>query len=75
MIFNHAVKPLKHVNKKTHRIELINDWTIMITNYLMLLFTEIIADPVMRYTIGWVLVSVQGLTVAISLSLFLVEII
>jgi hypothetical protein len=39
-------------NEKTHRIELMNDWTIMITNYLMLLFTDLVDNPVTRYNIG-----------------------
>jgi low affinity Fe/Cu permease len=75
MVFNHAVKPLKHYSEKTHRVELMNDWTIMITNYLMLLFTDIISNPVTRYNIGWVLIGIQGATVVVSLTLVVIDVI
>ena len=42
MIFSVSVKPLKYESEKTHRIDFMNDWTIMGTIYIMLLFTDII---------------------------------
>jgi hypothetical protein len=57
MIFNVSVKPLQYENEKTHRIEFMNDWTIMLTNYMMLLFTDLIHNPEHKYNIGWVLIA------------------
>jgi hypothetical protein len=50
-----------------------NDWTIMITLYTMVLFTEITHDPKERYNIGWLLIGVQGCAIVVSLVLVLVD--
>jgi len=73
MAFNHVVKPLRYESVRTHNTEIMNDWTILVTMYMMLLFTEIISKPEIRYNIGWLLVGSQGLNIAISLGLVLTD--
>ena len=50
-----------------------NDWTIMLTNYMMLLFTDLIHNPEHKYNIGWVLIATQGINILISLTLVVIE--
>jgi phosphatidylserine synthase len=74
MIFNHVVKPLRYKNVRAHNIELINDWAVLITYYFMLLFTDLISDPKIKYSIAWLLISIQGSAFIASISLALVDI-
>ena len=59
MLYNTSVQPLKTAeNSGSHKLEMMNNWTIMITIYHLILFTDIINDPKIRYTLGWGIVGV-----------------
>lgn len=73
MVFNKLVKALYGQSKRSHYVEVMNDWTILITTYLMLLFTEMIHEPQVRYNVGWALAGVQGIAILVSLSLALYD--
>lgn len=74
MIFNHVVKPLKYKNETAHRLELMNDWAILVTYYFMLLFTDLIHDPKHKYSIGWVLISIQATAFIVSILVAIADI-
>jgi hypothetical protein len=74
MLYNTSVQPLKTAESSgSHKLEIMNNWTIMITIYHLILFTDIINDSKIRYKLGWGIVGVQGLNLTISLTSVFIE--
>jgi hypothetical protein len=56
-----------------HRLEIFDNLTIIGLNYILLCFTEFVHDPVARYKMGYAMVFIVILNVAIHVGLLSVE--
>ena len=63
-------------NKVDYFFEVLNEATILYVSYFLIVFTEYITDPEVRYNIGWLQISIISLNIVFNwvnllLSLFL----
>jgi hypothetical protein len=58
MGYNIVVKPLKYLDERAHKLEVMNDWTILFSTYLVMMFSNLVPQAEVRYSAGWLLLSV-----------------
>ena len=73
MGYNHTVKPLYYASPRSHKLEVLTDWTILFTIYCVICFTDLVLDYQTRYFIGWFLLAAHGMTIAISIGFVAVD--
>jgi len=61
----HNVKPLDKL--KLNNLELMNEYTILLIIYQMLLYTNYVPSPQDRYDFGWTSCIIIGLSVLVNL--------
>lgn len=73
MTYTFTVQPF--ASRKEYWSELENDWTIMISIYLVLCFSDIVPNPKLRYAIGWFLAGIQGFNIAVTITRVIIDVI
>ena len=65
-------EPFKDYTRR--RMDLFNEFVVLVINYHLLCFTNFVADPVAREYLGYSMVVVTLLFIAINLGFFLIRI-
>ena len=58
MGYNIVVKPLKYLDERAYKLEVMNDWIILFSTYLVMMFSNLVPQAEVRYSVGWLLLSV-----------------
>jgi hypothetical protein len=73
MGYNITVQPLKYQDRRAHYLEVLSDCTIYFITVLVMMFSELIPESSVRYTVGWVLLGVSSTVIAFNLGLTLID--
>jgi hypothetical protein len=73
VIFYGKIRPLNE--GFLNNMELFNEFTVMISSYMMILFTEFVEDPMMRAEIGWIFVGIIGINIIVNWSILIYKVV
>ena len=69
--YNLNNKPMN--SKVLNAIENINEFFIMLNGYFLIMFTEWICDPQLRYDLGWIYIPLEIFVISLNLVLIFYE--
>jgi hypothetical protein len=69
----YLIKHKPFTNNKLNKLEIMNEFFVILVSYHLILFNDYLPNPELRYSIGWSTITLTSLALLINMIVILID--